>query len=99
MLCKDASQRSRPGVPGAGLPHPPWVSDDADRGWQGARGASDLTDACVVRAGTQEDDPKNVRVSYVFRGKVHISEIAPPGTPHGPLLDRLLGSLNVPVEA
>lgn len=84
----------------AGLTHPPWVCDDDDRGWQGARGGFGGTaEAYMIRAGLREDDPANVRITYVLRGQEHLSEIAHPGTAHGPLLDRLLGSLNVPVEA
>ncbi len=84
----------------AGLPHPSWVNDDADRGWQGPRvGFRSTAHACVVHAGAQEDDPETVRISYVIRGQEHISDIAPAGTPHGPLLDTMLDLLNVPVEA
>jgi hypothetical protein len=82
-----------------GLPHPPWVSDDVDSGWQGPRGARPTASGCLIHAGAKEDDPENVRITYVFRGNEHVNEIAPPGTPHGPLLDRLVNSLNVPVEA
>lgn len=83
-----------------GLPHPAWVSDDADRGWHGARGGLGITgEAYVVRAGAREDDSENVRITFVLRGQEHLNEIAPPDTPHGPLLDRLLSSLNIPVEA
>jgi hypothetical protein len=84
----------------AGLPHPPWVRDDADPGWQGAHGGFGGTgEAYVLRPGAREEDPENVRITYVLRGQEHLNEIAAPGTAHGPLLDKLLGSLNVPVEA
>lgn len=84
----------------AGLPHPPWVVDNDDPGWQGARaGFGGTAEAYMMRAGLREDDPANVRITYVLHGQEHLSEIAPPSTAHGPLLDRLLGSLNIPVEA
>jgi len=83
-----------------GLPHPPWVGDDLDRGWHGGRGGAAMTaEEYVVRAGVREDDPENVRIIYVLRGQEHLNEIARPGTPHGPLLDRLLSLLNIPVDA
>ncbi len=82
-----------------GLPHPLWVNDDSDRGWQGAGGGFKGTaTATILRAGAREDDPKNVRITYVLQGQEHLTEIAPSGTPHAPLLDKLLGSLNIPVE-
>lgn len=83
-----------------GLPHPAWANDDADRGWDGSRdGFGGTAEAYVVRAGTQENDLDNVRITYVLRGEEHLNEIAPPGTPHDPLLDRLVSSLSIPVEA
>lgn len=60
---------------------------------------STTCDMHVVRTGVRVNDPQNVRITYVLRGDEHLSEIALPGTPHGPLLDQLLGSLNVTVEA
>ncbi len=83
-----------------GLPTPLWVDDDEDRGWQGTHnGFSSTADGYVVRAGVDENDSANVLIVYVLRDEEHMVEIALPGTPHGPLLERLLGSLNVPVEA
>jgi hypothetical protein len=83
-----------------GIPHPMWANDDSDRGWGGPRrGFGETIDAYVIRAGIDENDPDNVRITYVLRGQEHLTEIAPPGTPHVPLLDRLIGSLNIPVEA
>ncbi len=83
-----------------GLPHPPWVADDEDRGWEGVRSGFGVTaDAYVIRAGAKEDDPEAIRITYVFRGQEHLNEIAPPGTPHSPLLDKLLTLLNIPVDA
>lgn len=71
----------------AGLPHPPWVNDDADPGWQGPRGGFGLTaESHIVHARVRKDDPENVRITYVLHGQEHLSEIALPGTPHGPLL-------------
>jgi hypothetical protein len=82
------------------LPHPAWAADDADNGWQGQRGGFDCTvDAQLVHAGAHENDPDVVRITYVLRGQEHITELAPPGTPHAPLLDRLLKGLNMPVDA
>jgi hypothetical protein len=84
----------------AGLPRPAWVADDQDRGWQGSQpGFGGFAHAYVVRASTREDDPAAVRITYVLRGNEHLNEIAPSGTPHGPLLDRLASSLNIPVDA
>ena len=59
-----------------GLPHPAWVNDDADRGWDGPRsGFSGTCEAYVVRAGARENDPENVRITYVLRGQEHLNEI------------------------
>lgn len=80
-----------------GHPHPPWVGDDNDAGWKSRRGGS-FANACVLRAGVNEDDPDAVRITYVLRGSEFVTEIAPPGTAHGPLLDRLLTAFNVPVD-
>lgn len=82
-----------------GAPHPPWANDDVDQGWQGPQsGFGFSVEAYSVHANVREDDPEAVRITYLLHGKEHISEIAPPGTPHGPLLDRLVSSLNIPVE-
>lgn len=80
-----------------GHPHPVWVSDDGDPGWRGGRKGSGAH-ALVVNAGVSEDDPDAVRIAYVLGGKEYVTEIAPPGTPHSPILDRLLQSFNIPVE-
>jgi hypothetical protein len=77
-------------------PHPPWAADDDDKGWAGREAGSGAS-VFVVRAGTQEDDPQNVRITYEVGGREHLSEISPPETPHGPLLDRLVAALNIPV--
>jgi hypothetical protein len=84
-----------------GLPHPPWVNDDADQGWHGSRGvrAGMIMHCCLIHTGAKEDDPENVRITYILRGEEHVNEIAPPGTPHEPLLEMLVKSLNIPVEA
>ena len=83
-----------------GLPHPCWVADDADLGWKGKRGGVRISaDAYLVRAGVRKDDPECIRITYVLSGRDHLNEIAPPGTPHGPMLDELIASLNIPVEA
>ncbi|WP_298867894.1 hypothetical protein [uncultured Gimesia sp.] len=82
------------------LPHPSWVNDDDDRGWNGPRGGNSVTaNLTAIHAGVGEDDPNVIRITYLLRGEEHISEIAPPNTPHAPLLDRLVNSLNVPVDA
>lgn len=81
-----------------GLPHPPWVTDDSDPGWQG-RGSGVTAEAYFVRAGARKDDPECIRITYVLRGREHLNEIAPPDTPPGPMLDKLICSLNIPVEA
>lgn len=83
----------------AGLPHPLWINDDEDRGWQGAGVSGVSAHATVIRAGADENNPDAVRITYVIRGEEHVSEIAPPETDHSPLLNRLLTSLNVPVDA
>lgn len=54
---------------------------------------------CVLRGGVSKDDPEAVRITFDHGGREHTSEIAPPGTPHGPLLDKLIRGLNVPVRA
>jgi hypothetical protein len=82
-----------------GLPHPPWVNDDADPGWRGRGGTSVSADEYIIHAGAREDDPKSIRVTYILGGQEHLSEICPPGTPPGRLLDRLLSALNIPVDA
>jgi hypothetical protein len=83
-----------------GVPHPLWVSDDGDPGWKGRSGGLGGTaEAWLSHVGVNPDDPDNVRIFYVLRGTEHLNEIATPGTAHGPLLDRLLTGLNVPVEA
>ncbi len=83
-----------------GLPHPAWLNDDEDHGWYGPRGAGgDTAHATVIRGGTSENDQEAIRITYILHGDEHVCEIAPPGTPHGPLLDRLVQSVIVPVEA
>ena len=81
-----------------GDPHPPWVADDSDQGWHGSQtGFGATAYGCVLRGGVSEDDPSAVRITFDHGGQEHVSEIAPPGTPHGPLLDKLILGLNVPV--
>ncbi len=83
-----------------GLGHPAWVNDDEDRGWYGPRGAGGASAHCMlVHAGASEDDQEAIRITYLLHGDEHVCEIAPPGTAHAPLLDRLVQSVNVPVEA
>ena len=83
-----------------GLPHPSWAADDADPGWQGRRGGIGISSEMYsIRAGAREDDPECIRITYILRGQEHLTEIAPPSTPPGPMLDKLLTSLNIPVEA
>ncbi len=83
-----------------GMPYPAWVTDDEDRGWYGPRGVGGSM-ACVTRvcAGANENDSEVIRITYLLRGNEHVCEIAPAGTPHGPILDKLVGSVNVPVDA
>jgi hypothetical protein len=82
------------------LAHPPWAADDSDVGWRGTQlGFGVSVHGYVVRAGTPENDPNAVRITFVHRGQEHLSEIAPPGTPHGALLDRLSSVLSVPAES
>ena len=54
--------------------------------------------SCVLRNGVSQDDPMAVRITFDHGGQEHVCEIAPPGTPHGPLLDRLVQRLNVQVD-
>ncbi len=83
-----------------GLPHPGWVQDNADAGWQErGKGLSTSVEWYTVHAGASEDDSEAIRIAYVLHGKEHLSEIAPRNTPHGPLLDKMLVSLNIPVDA
>ena len=82
-----------------GLPHPAWINDDADRGWQGSGSSGSSARATVIRAGVDENDAEAIRIAYVIRGEEHVCEIALPGTDHSPLLDLLLANLNVPVDA
>jgi hypothetical protein len=84
----------------ATVPAPAWVIDDADRGWQGASaGFSESVASTLIRASANADDPLAIKIAYVLRGEEHFNEIAPPGTDHGPILDRLQNSLTVPVES
>jgi hypothetical protein len=82
-----------------GLRHPAWINDDADRGWKGTGKIETFAHGTVIRAGADENDPEAIRITYVSEGEEHLSEIAPPDTAYGPVLDRMLSSLNSPVEA
>lgn len=84
-----------------GLPHPAWVNDNDDQGWHGPSGTTISVSGSLtaIHAGADEEDPNVVRITYFKNGKEYVSELAPPETPHSPLLDRLVSSLNVPVEA
>ena len=82
-----------------GLPHPAWIQDDNDPGWPMPSGMSYTVSAWVTYAPGSENDPEAIRILYVLHGEEHLSEIAPPNTPHGPLLDKLLASLSKPVDA
>ena len=82
-----------------GNPHPTWVADDADQGWHGSQtGFGTMAYSCVLRDGVSQDDPMAVRITFDHGGQEHVCEIAPPGTPHGALLDRLVQRLNVQVD-
>jgi hypothetical protein len=81
-------------------PHPGWVDDDLDSGWKGQTlGLRGEAHATAIRSGARADDPNAIRIAYVLRGKEHISDICPPETDHAPLLDKLVASLTVPVQA
>lgn len=76
---------------------PKWIDDNTDRGWDsiGLRDSAHLT---VIRAGAREDDPKVIKVAYVQDGKEHISELLPPGTDYGPIVDNLMKNIRVPIS-
>lgn len=82
-----------------GLPHPAWINDDVDRGWQGEGAIETSSHATLIRADVDENSSEAIRVTYILHGKEHVSETAPPSTSYTALLDQLLGSLNVPVDA
>jgi hypothetical protein len=76
---------------------PAWVRDDEDRGWDdGSRRSISLA---VVHKGVRADDPKAVKVSYVYDGREHVRDILPSGTDPKPYCDDLIQHLNVPASA
>ena len=82
------------------LPYPAWINDDQDHGWYGPRNAGGSRGSLTaIHAGAKEDDPEVIRIVYVINGDERVSDLAPPGTPYTPLLDRLEKSLQVPVDA
>jgi hypothetical protein len=82
-----------------GLPHPAWIQDDEDPGWPIPKGMFVTPSTWVSYAPGSENDPEAIRIFYVLHGEEHLSEIARPDTPYGPLLDKLLASLGKPVDA
>lgn len=79
------------------VPHPPWVADDADPGFD--KGGGTGAHATLIQAGAKEGDPEVIRIAYVYRGKEHVCDVMPPGTDHRPVLDALIPRFNVPVSA
>ena len=81
------------------LPHPHWVDDDSDRGWQGPRGGGvggiNLT---VIRAGASDDDPDRIRVVYVYKGEEKETEVLPPNTDPMPIMEDLITRVIVPIS-
>ena len=79
---------------------PSWISEDKARGWSGASGGAGLTaHLTVIRAGVNEDDPNAVKLAYVYKDRLHLSEILPAGSEYKDKLYQLLNDLVVPVTA
>lgn len=84
----------------SGAAYPAWVNDDEDHGWCGPRGVNKAMGAAVaIHAGVSENDPEAIRITYLLGDDEHLCDIAPPETPYTPLLERLVESLNIHVDA
>lgn len=79
-----------------GAAPPPWVIDDSDAGWESRDPLQGVSH--VIHGDADASDPDVVRIAFVYRGAEYESEIAPPGTDHKPLLDQLIGHMNLPIE-
>lgn len=80
-----------------GSPPPPWIQDDADRGWDnGRRCGANLT---LTHAGASEDDPKVIRICFIQDGIENVSEVLQSGTDYAPYVDDLIRRIQVPITS
>jgi hypothetical protein len=81
------------------LPHPQWVDDDSDRGWQGSKGGAFVSaNLTVIRKGARDDDPNRIRVVYVYQGEEKESEVLPADTDPRPIMEDLIQRVIVPIS-
>lgn len=76
----------------AGKPVPTWISDNSDRGWDIP--PSGFAIPTVHRQGANENDPMAVKITFVYEGKEHITEVLHPGSDPDPYVQDLLDGLN-----
>lgn len=80
------------------LAPPAWIYDDEADGWQGRRGFTASVHATLLRAGADQDDPRTIRVAYVYKGEEHVSDVLPPDADPEPVVERLLDTVVIPIS-
>ncbi|MCK5535870.1 MAG: hypothetical protein KAI79_03535 [Bacteroidales bacterium] len=78
-------------------PVPDWIQDDNDRGWDANKGG--YCNVTVTHPGTNQNDPKVIKLCYVHLGKEKQSCLLPSGTDYLPYVGDLIQSIIVPISA
>jgi hypothetical protein len=76
---------------------PAWVRDDEDRGWDAGPGS--YACATIIHKGASSDDPKAIKVCYIWNGQEHIHDVLPLGVDPQPYCEDLRAHLRVPASA
>lgn len=78
-------------------PIPAWVYDDDDRGWDsGSRGGATLM---LIHSGSDDNDPKVIKLCFVHQGKEKLTDVLPSGTDYLLYVEDLILKLRVPASA
>jgi hypothetical protein len=80
-----------------GRPPPAWIQDADDRGWDtGRQGGASVT---LIHQGAVEDDPRVIKIFYVYLGSERLSDVFPSGTDYQPYVNDLIHRVRVPISA
>ena len=79
-----------------GKSHPSWIEDDFDRGWDDG---SDPAHGTLTHQGVDVNDPFVIKITYIYKGREHISDIYPSGTDPAPYIRDFISKIRAPISA